>query len=220
MATATVQVKAYVGTKELKIAIEKYAEALEKPVWEVIAETWTKMLASGNFNISVNTLYEESSETGIARRKNQAHRCFSLTMPPDLISSVDDILLNLKKKSNKRGINRSSWTQEAIRRYLEPELIVQGYLDISQFKDKRQAAINLVTFRESLKLSRSEFLDKYLTVNGQLLLSYPQYSVIERIGKGNIDRILDRISVVTENNINKDAFYQAPPDFNKYLNKL
>lgn len=215
MATAIVQFQTYVGTKELKIAIEKYAESLGKPVWEVIAETWTMMLASGDFNISVNTLYEESSETGVDRMKNQAQRRFKLTMPPDLTKSVDEILIKLKQKSNKRGINRSSWTQEAIRRYLEPELITQGYLENSQFKDKHQATKNLIFFRESLKLKRLEFLDKYLTVNGQLLVSYPQYCAIERNGKGNIDRILDRIAELTQ--IDKDAFYETTPVFIEYL---
>lgn len=217
MATANVTFQVYIGTKELKTAIESYAAAIDKPIWEIIAETWTKMLASGDLNISVNTRYEESSETGIDTPKNQANRRFMLMMPPELVDKVDQVISDLKIKSQRRGINRSSWTQEAIRRYLESELIDKGYLDNTQFKDKSQAAKNLITLREHLKLKRSEFVNKYLLVDGELILSYPQYSAIERSGKGNIDRILDRICETFK--INKDIFYDPTTDFIKYLNQ-
>lgn len=217
MANATVTFQVYIGTKELKTAIENYAKDIDKPVWEIIAETWTKMLASGDFNISVYTRYEESSETGIDTLKNQGHRRFFLMMPPELVEKVDQVISDLKVKSQKRGIKRSSWTQEAIRRYLEPELIDKGYLDNTQFKDKHQAAKNLITLREHLKLKRSEFVNKYLLIDGELILSYPQYSAIERNGKGNIDRILDRICQIFK--IDKDIFYDPTTDFIRYLNQ-
>lgn len=218
MATPVVQIQTYVGTKELKEAIEHYATDKGKPVWEIIADTWKSMLASGDFTISVDTLYEESVDTGIDRKENQAQRRFKLTMPPDLVEEIDQVITDLKRESHRRWINRSSFTQEAIRRYLEPELITKGYLATSQFKNKRRAAQNLVLYRESLGLTRPEFLAKYYTVEGQLLISYPQYATIERNGKGNVDRLLD--IVAESSHIMKEAFYWPTEDFLAYLKRL
>ena len=218
MATAAVQIQVYIGTKELKEAIERYAVDVKKPVWEIIGDTWTKMLAEGDYAISVFRLYEESVETGMNRRENQAQRRFKLTMPPDLVTKVDELIMKLKQSSNQRGINRSAFSQEAIRRYLEPQLIARGYLTGSQFKDKRQAAKNLAAFRESLGLTRPEFLDKYLTKGGRQVISYPQYAAIERSGKGNIDRLLDTLAEVLH--INKETFYWSTDNFLLYLKRL
>lgn len=211
MATPVIKVQLYVGTKELKEAIKNYASAIGKKIQDIIIETWWDMLSSGDYEISVDTLYEETLDTGKDRRENQAQRCFKLSLPPELVEKVDNVVDELKKGSKLRGINRSSFTQEAIHRYLEPELIQKGYLTISQFKNKRQAAKNLLHYRESLSLSRLEFYKKYLTVDDQPLISYPQYTAIERNGKGNIDRLLDILSDIT--NVDKEDFYLTTTDF-------
>lgn len=220
MATPVIKIQSYVGTKELKEAIKSYANAIGKPIQEIIADTWWSMLSSGDFEI--DTLYEASIDTGLDRRENQAKRCFKLSMPPDLVERVDNVIADLKNRNNLPGINRSSFTQEAIRRYLEPELIHKGYLTISQFKNKhqaannkRQAANNLVYFRESLGLTRLEFLAKYFTVKDKPLISYPQYTVIERSGKGNIDRLLKILSAIL--NIDKEVFYYSTEAFTDRL---
>jgi len=198
-------------TKELKQAIVKYSESINTSVSVVIGEALQKMVDSKDYSISVFRVYDESSVSGIDTRENMISRQISLDFDPGIINSVDKTIKRIKDELPKSKITRLLFIQEAIKRYLEPELIRLNLLEASVFKDKLLAAKNLTTFRKSMEMSRNKFIDTYLTIEGKSQISYPQYTVIENSGKGNIDRILD---LLTEKlNLEKDVFYESELSF-------
>lgn len=218
MAAPKTQIVTYVGTKNLKEAIDKYSKKTNRTVMEIIIDVWKQMLSSGDLSLAIKTRYEETIEMKETAQENQVNRRFKFNMPPEIIIDVDNAIVDYKKDNVKVVMNRSLFNQEAIRRYLEPKLITLGYLDSTQFKDKNQAVKNLVNFRSNLGLNKREFLMKYLTLNDNPILSYPQYASIERTGKGNVDRILKTLADTME--ISEDAFYLSTEHFLNYLNTL
>lgn len=197
-------------SKELKNAILRYSdESLDKPVNVVIGEVIQKMVDSKDYTVSVFRGYDESAVSGINTRENIVSRQISLDFEPGIIHKVDKIIKHIKDEKPKSKITRLLFIQEAIKRYLEPELIRLNYLPASVFKDKLVAAKNLTAYRKSLEMSRTKFIETYLSIEGEPQISYPQYTVIENSGKGNIDRILDLLA--ERLNLEKDIFYD--PEF-------
>lgn len=193
--------------KELKSAILMYSESVNKPVNVMISEAMHKMVDSKDYTISVFKSYDESAVSGINTRKNIVSRQFSLDFDPGIINKVDKIIKQIKAESPKNKITRLLFIQEAIKRYLEPELISLNYLPASVFKDKIIAGKNLTAFRKSKGMSRTKFIETYLSENYKPLISLPQYTVIENSGKGNIDRILDLLAKKFD--LEKDSFYES-----------
>lgn len=193
-------------SKELKTAILEYCKSINKKVNVVIAEALQKMIDSKDYSVSVFRGYDEAAAAGIDPRENIVSRQFSLDFSPGIINQVDKVIKQLKDENPKSKVTRLQFIQEAIKRYLEPELIRLGFINASVFKDKLVAAKNLTAFRQSLNLTRVEFIENHLTINGKPQISYPQYTAIENYGKGNIDRLLD---IVAEKfKMEKDNFYK------------
>jgi len=202
----------YVGHPELKNAIIKYCSDKNMSVSECIMKIWQQMIDSQNFLMSTNTIHYDSQGLSNSRDK-QIAKMLTLSMPYHFINEIDILISKLKKPETK--INRSLFTQEGIKRYLEPELIMQGYLVSTIFKNRANATKNLEHLRNELKLSKIEFQKKYLVIEGFQLISYPQYCAIVNKGKGNIDRILD---IITDTfGLDKQAFYDDPGIFNEYI---
>lgn len=204
--------------KELKSAILKYSESENKPVNVIIAEALEKMINSKDYKISILRGYDESVDSGINTRENIVSRQFSLDFAPGIINQVDKTIDHIKDAKPKNKITRSLFTQEAIKRYLEPELIRLNYLPASVFKDKIVAANNLKALREKLGLKPQEFLLKYFTPDGVAIISYPQYLVIERTGAGNVDRLIDFLSNALH--LEKERFYNSPLEFSEHIKNL
>lgn len=214
--TVFVRVPISLHSKELKDAITQYAAANGKDVYRVIEETWKAMLSSTDYTIRVNTVYDKSIETGLAATENQKQRRFDLNMNPDLTTQVDDAIEDEKRKGVKK-INRSIFTQEAIRRYIEPALIQSGYLKESVFKDYKKAAKNLRALRDMLG-TQQDFYKKFFIINGVNLISYSQYAFIERGAGGNIEKVIELVSDAL--NISKEAFFMEPLEFQDYLKSI
>lgn len=193
-------------SKELKNAILRYSESINKPVNVVIGEAIQKMVDSKDYTVSVFRGYDESAVSGIKTRENIVSRQFSLDFDPGIIHKIDKIIKHIKDERPKSKITRLSFIQEATKRYLEPELIRLNYLSATVFKDKLVAAKNLKSFRQSLDMSRTIFIETYLSIDSKPQISYPQYTVIENKGTGNIDRILDLIAEKFK--LDKDIFYE------------
>ncbi|AFM43603.1 hypothetical protein Desaci_4778 (plasmid) [Desulfosporosinus acidiphilus SJ4] len=211
-----VRVPISLHSKQLKDAIVQYAAANDKDVYKIIEDIWGSMLSSGDFSISVNPVYDKESETGLVATENQKQRRFELNMNPDLTNQVDEVISNEKRKGIKK-INRSIFTQEAIRRYVEPALIEGGYLKESVFKDYKRAAKNLRTLRNLIG-SQQDFYNKYIVIDERPLVSYSQYAFIERGAGGNIEKVLELVSDAL--NMSKDVFFEQPQEFQDYLNSI
>ena len=207
--------------KELKNAILMYSESSAKAVTIVIGEAIQKMVDSKDYTISIFQGHDESAVSGIDTRENILSRQISLDFDPGIINSVDKIIMRLNTENPKNKITRRLFVQEAIKRYLEPELIRLNYLPASVFKDKLVAAKNLRTFRKSLKnISRAKFIENFLSRDGKPQISFPQYTVIETTGKGNIDRILDLVVESFDFALEKDVFYEPEVIFKSRLENL
>lgn len=198
---------------ELKLAIKSYVATSKRngrktSVAEIVEKAWRSMLQSKDFSIQVNkpyTSYRNLKNKEEKKRMSQ-DRQVSLLFEPALLAEVDEVLNNFKE------LNRSMFTQEALRRYIEPTLIKEGFLKKSVFYNKTTLSENLQTLREAyLHLNRKEFIREYLTESEEPLISYPQYVVIERDHKGNVERIINHLAKRMQ--ISETLFYLPKDEF-------
>lgn len=207
-----VSVYIYFYNVELKDAISRYAEAERKSVTAVVFDLWRQMLDSGNFEIM------RIEGPGFVKRKSPK---FLLKVEVDLYEEVQHVLDSLSAGGLK-GIGLTQWTQEAIRRYLEPVLLQEGWLEekILRVKslDKSQAAENIKELRRLKGMTLQEFFDNYLIVDyikGKGVVSLSQFAFIERTGKGNVDKIVDHLSAAL--GIDKDVFSFSSTEFKNFM---
>lgn len=207
-----VSVYIYFYNVELKDAISRYAEAESKSVTAVVFDIWRQMLDSGNFEI------KRIEGPGFVKRKSPK---FLLNVEEDLYDEVQHVLDSLSAGGLK-GIGLTLWTQEGIRRYLEPVLLQEGWLKEKVLRvknlNKCQAAENIKELRRLRGMTLQEFFDNYLIVDhikGQGVVSFSQFAFIERTGKGNVDKIVDHLSAVL--GINKDVFSFSSVDFKSFM---
>lgn len=205
-------IQVYLAYSELKDALVKYCSKHGYSQGECITWVWNKMLKSNNYSLSVSLMHDDSQ----GGRKKQLEKMLNISLPFELIKRVDDLIQQLKDSGS--SINRSLFTQEGIRRYLEQKLIMEGFLHNTVFKDRSVAASNLKIFRSLLKLTQKEFFDRYLIIGGEKQISYSQYSLLERTGKGNIERLLEIIS--DRFGIDKNSFFDEQPVFLEYITKI
>ncbi|MGE4282309.1 MAG: helix-turn-helix domain-containing protein [Clostridia bacterium] len=198
------QIYVYIHSNELKDAIFAYAEATNQNVYDVIADVWRKMLDSKDYSIK--------STIGSSQGENPR---ISLTMDIHIANEAQKIFDHLAAEGVK-GVSWTSWTQEGIWRYLEPVLLKEGYLKDKVFRDKAQAARNIKYLRSAKGLSQNEFIDIYLTVEDEKLISLPQYSLIERSGKGNVERLVSQLAEVLK--IDEEILYSPSTEFLNALN--
>jgi hypothetical protein len=198
----------------LKDALNKYANDHNTFITDLIENALLQMIDSNDFSISVDRVYDKAVQ-GKTALENQTSRRLSLVTDIELVDKADFIIDQQKPKTN-----RSLFIQESIRRYLEPILISEGYLPEPVFRNKQQAIENLKLLRSYMGFRNTkEFHTKFLKKENsdEYFISYRHYSLMERVGTGDIDRIINIISQKT--NIEKSAFYLPSYDFQNYIDK-
>lgn len=194
----------YFQTAELKQAITLWVQENNMLIQELIENLAKKILASGDYSISVDKVYEDTV-------KAPNLRMVTCGLDYDLLERID---VSVKLSNPKEDAKfRSRFINEAIRRYLEPQLIESGLLKTTVFLNRKQAAKNLKVYREILGLKPKEFLQKYFDT----MISYPQYSLIERSASGNVDRLIDHLAKV--DGLDKVKFYGGAVEFWEYAKR-
>ncbi|OCZ50862.1 hypothetical protein [Dehalobacter sp. TeCB1] len=213
-----IKVSTYLYSDVLKNALNKYADEHKTSLSVLLKDALLQMIESNDFVVSVDRVYDEMSDQGKTALENQRARSLSFVQEMELIDNVDDIVSELRKSDVK--INRSLFIQEAIRRYLEPILIREGYLSESVFKSKDNAVKNLKFLRTALGYtSAKSFHANYLkSGTDEYYISYPQYAYMERKSEGNVDRVIDIISDSV--GIEKEFFYLDSNEFEEYIGSL
>lgn len=196
----------WLQTTELKQAIVQWVQKHDILIQKLIEDLAEKMLASGDYTISVDKLHNNAGE-------DQKSRIITCGLDYELLERIDVAVKTSNPKEDSKF--RSRFFNEAIRRYLEPQLIEYGFLKSTVFLSKKQAAKNLKAYRETLGLKPKEFMAKYFEPEGNPMISYPQYSAIERSGTGNVDKLIDRLSLVI--GLDKMRFYEPTVEFLKYI---
>ena len=217
MVLSSMRLQVFVGAPDLKKALEEYASDKNTSVSALIADAWEKMILSHNFTLMVKTLYHESSEKGISVKENQAATRINISIGLGLLDRVDKIVKNQKELNRGTVFNRNLFNLEALRRYVEPELIEHGYLSKSIFKEEELAVKNLIALREKLQLTKKDFHRQFFCEANESrpFISFPQYALIERTSRGNILRLVNHIS--KKLNLDSEIFY-LPTD--EFLNRL
>ena len=183
----------YFQTTELKQAIMLWLPEHYKSIQDLVENLAEAILSSGDYSISVDKVYDDPV-------KARNLRMVTCGLDYDLLERIDVITKF-----------RSQFINEAIRRYLEPQLIEAGLLKTTVFLNRKQAAKNLKAYRRMIGLKPKEFLQKYFDT----MISYPQYSLIERSGSGNVDRLIDHLAAVE--GLDKVKFYGGTVEFGKYM---
>ncbi|OLN25789.1 hypothetical protein [Desulfosporosinus metallidurans] len=192
----------YFQTAELKQAVTLWVQEHNMLIQELIENLAEKILASNDYSISVDKVYDDTV-------KAPNLRMVTCGLDYELLERID-VAVKLSNP-NEDAKFRSRFINEAIRRYLEPQLIESRFLETTVFLNREQAAKNLKAYRETLGLKPKEFLQKYFDT----MISYPQYSLIERSGTGNVDRLIEHLSTVV--GLDKMRFYGTTVEFSKYL---
>ncbi len=196
----------YFQTAELKQAITLWVQKHNMLIQELIENLTEKILASGDYSISVDKIYDDAV-------KAPSLRMVTCGLDYELLQRIDIAVKTSNPKENTKF--RSRFINEAVRRYLEPQLIESGFLETTVFLNREQAAKNLKAYRETLGLKPREFLQKYFEPEGIPIISYPQYSAIERSATGNVDRLIEHLSTVV--GLDKARFYRPTVEFSKYI---
>lgn len=218
MALLMTNLQVFVADPNLKITLEKYAENQNTSVSALISQSWEKLLSSRNLSLKVKTFRHDSADKGISAKEHQVATRINISVPINLVNKVDKAIEIQKEKAKDIVINRNLFNLEAIRRYIEPDLIENGYLNETIFKDDTLAVKNIIAIREKLGLNQKEFYQMYFVqANGlKPVISYPQYALIERTGRGNVTRILSYLS--EKFRVDHDSFYLPMNDFIRKLN--
>lgn len=201
----------YLQTIELKQAIVDRAKKNNTTVQESIQTVIEKMLASKDYSSKIEKFHKEATGELTAVEKNNKRRV-TCGFDPVLMRRVDKAISSLGKgeKAKLRGI----FINEAIRRYLEPDLIELGLLKETVFLDKKQAAKNLKGLRLKLELTQKDFKQRFFETE----ISLPQYAAIERTGKGSLDRLIESISKALH--LDEARFYDSSLEFAEYIKDL
>ncbi|HBP63537.1 MAG TPA: hypothetical protein DD730_04545 [Desulfosporosinus sp.] len=202
----------YLQTSELKQAIVLWAKEHNMTVQDTIKTLIEKMLDSKDYTSNIEKFHKEATGELSAIQKTNMRRV-TCGFSPELMDRVDVAIRTLGQveKAKLRGI----FINEAIRRYLEPHLIEFGFLKGTAFLDKKQAAMNLKALRLKLRLTQQEFTQKFFAPEGVSLISFSQYAMIERTGKGSLDRLIEFISITLH--LDKARFYDSTLEFAKYI---
>jgi len=205
----------YLQTSELKQAIVLWAKEHNMTVQDTIKTLIEKMLDSKDHSSNIERFHKEATGELSAIQKTNMRRV-TCGFSPELINRMDAAIRTLGhvEKAKLRGI----FINEAIRRYLEPDLIKFSFLKESAFSDKKQAAMNLKALRLKLKLTQQEFTQIYFAPEGNNLISFSQYAMIERTGKGSLDRLIEFISITLH--IDKARFYDSTLEFSEYIKAI
>jgi len=205
----------YLQTIELKQAIVNWAENQNTTVQDIIQSLVVKMLSSKDYSSNIERFHKEATGKLSAIEKNNMRKV-TCGFDPKLMERMDSAIRTLgrEEKAKLRGI----FINEAIRRYLEPELIKLGFLKETSFLNIKQAAKNLKALRMKLKLTQPELIQKYFTPEGISMISTPQYSLIERTGKGSLDRLIEFISITLK--LDKAIFYDSTLEFAEYIKDI
>lgn len=202
-------------TSELKDAVVLWAEKHNTSVQKTLQTVIEKMLDSNDYSSDIEKPHKFASEELSAVEHNNKRRV-TCGFDANLRDRMDEAIKTLGKgeKAKLRGI----FINEAIRRYLEPQLIENGFLRGTVFLDQKQAAKNLKELRLKLGLTQREFKQKFFENDGISVISLPQYAAIERTGKGSIERLIELVSIVL--NLDKEKFYDSTLEFAEYIKDI
>ena len=205
----------YLQTIELKQAIVLWAKEHNMTVQDTIQSLIEKMLDSKDYSSNIEKFHKEATGELSAIQKNNMRRV-TCGFDPKLMERMDAAIRTLGhgEKAKLRGV----FINEAIRRYLEPELIEFGFLKETAFLDNKQAAMNLKALRKKLGLTQQKFAQKYFAPEGISMISFPQYAMIERTGKGSLDRLIEFISITLH--LDKARFYDSTLEFAEYIRDI
>jgi len=203
------QISISVRSARMKRALHDYAELNSTSVSNLIMDSWTKLLNDAN-----QTIYVKRDYSNLDTASHGQQRRLSLTVSPDLLETVDKRIEDLKKDF--KTLDRTTFSQEAIRRFIEPLLIEKGILDKSVFKDRATAVKNIEALRAAAGLKKREFYDRYVINEhlGSESLSYSQYAFIVRTSNGNVSKLVHSIS--KQIGIQEDIFWHSEL-FKEYL---
>ena len=205
----------YLQTSELKQAIVCWAKEQNMTVQDTIVALIEKMLDSKDYSSNIEKFHKQATGELSAIQKTNMRRV-TCGFSPELMNRMDAAIRTLGhlEKAKLRGI----FINEAIRRYLEPHLIKSGFLEETAFLDKKQAAMNLKALRVKLRLTQQEFTQTYYTSEGISLISFSQYAMIERTGKGSLDRLIEIITITLL--LDKARFYDSTLVFAEYIKDI
>ncbi|XWX62732.1 hypothetical protein AusDCA_2843 [Desulfitobacterium sp. AusDCA] len=212
------QISISVRSVKLKKALHNYADHHKTTITHLIEDAWSKLLAEDDPNITVKRDYTDSFRSKDDEESGGDNRRLSITVNPLLLNDVDAKIDSLKLDERYEALDRTTFTQEAIKRFIEPLLIDEGYLTQTVFKDKINAVKNLEIYRNSMGLNKQEFFNHYISFENKPIISYPQYALIIRSCAGNVDKIIRAVSSNT--NIPEDIFYAPIDAFSQYYQVL
>ena len=210
------QISISVRSSEMKNALHEYASHKKTTVGHLIEDAWSDLLAVDEPHIKVKRDYTEQVQSGNEIEIDGNNRRLSITVDPKLLEIVDQRITILKLNKQYTTLDRTTFTQEAIRRFIEPLLIDEGYLKQTVFRDKITAIKNLETLRTYKGLNKLDFYNQFLRLDNKSVISYSQYSLVIRSGSGNIHKIIQAVSFNT--NIPENIFYIISDEFSQYLN--